>query len=289
MTSRTPKCRICSYQQPKGRESVPIYHRHGSTRQARVLQGAEYATKNCTYMCPSCQVPHMAAMDYGLDICVSDSTLHEIHHPREPGVICPPDSSHVDWLTIPGATVEELLFAWQVEYGHEKRPMRILLVGGLNNLIKGGDFESLTTQYKRFGHNVSYQGSFQHPGRTSSFAVAPLLPAPKLVWFPDNGATSPSYRNRRDEVTRINEWVKTFNMKNGIHQVPAFNTLGTRTCKKKMEGGKLVDFKTHRWNLWRASEGREDKLHLVDKERVRMGQYVLKYFQGERRDKGPLV
>ena len=162
-------------------------------------------------------------------LCTRYSTLHEIHHPRETGVICPPDSSHVDWLTIPGATVEELLFAWQVVYGHEIWPMRILLVGGLNNLI--------TTQYKRFGDNVSYQGSFHHPGRASSFAVAPLLPAPKLVWFPDNGATSPSYRNRRDEVTRINEWVKTFNMKNGIHQVPAFNTLGTRTCKKKMEGG----------------------------------------------------
>ena len=138
MASRSPKCRICSYQQPKGRESIPIYHRHASTRHARVLQGAEYANKNCTYMCPSCQVPHMAAMEYGLDICLSDSTLHEIHHPREPGVICPPDSSHVDWLTIPGATVEELLFAWQVEYGHEPRPMRILLVAGLNDLVKGG-------------------------------------------------------------------------------------------------------------------------------------------------------
>ena len=287
MTSRTPKCRICSYQQPKGRESVPIYHRHGSTRQARVLQGAEYATKNCTYMCPSCQVPNMAAMDYGLDICVSDSTLHEIHHPREPGVICPPDSSHVDWLTIPGATVEELLFAWQVEYGRVERPMRILLVAGLNNLVKGEDFESLTTQYRRFYFNSTYQNKF-HPGSSNSFAVAPLLPAPKLVWLPDNGPCSSSYVNRRDEVATLNEWVKTFNMKNDIHQVPAFNIMGTRTTKKRV-GGQLTEFKTHRWNLWRASEAKEDKLHLIDRERVRMGQYVLKYFQGERRDKGPLV
>ena len=288
MASRSPKCRICSYQQPKGRESIPIYHRHASTRHARVLQGAEYANKNCTYMCPSCQVPHMAAMEYGLDICLSDSTLHEIHHPREPGVVCPPDSSHVDWLTIPGATVEELLFAWQVEYGHEPRPMRILLVAGLNNLVKGGDFESLTTQFKRFGHNVSYQNTC-HLGKSNSFAIAPLLLAPKLVWLPDNGPCSPSYVNRRDEVTRINEWIKTYNMKNSIYQVPAFNIFGTRSCKKKMKDGKQVEFKTHRWNFWRASEGNEDKLHLIDKERVRMAQYVLKYFQGERRDKGPLL
>ena len=66
----------------------------------------------------------------------------------------------MDWLTIPGATIEELLFAWQVEYGHLGMPMRILLVAGLNNLIKGGDFESVTTQFKRFEVNVSYQNKF---------------------------------------------------------------------------------------------------------------------------------
>ena len=99
--------------------------------------------------------------------------------------------------------MEELLFAWQVEYGREVRPMRILLVAGLNNLIKGGDFESLTTQYKRFGDNASYQSSRFHPGKNNSFAIAPLLPAPKLVWFPDNGPTTPGYVNRRDEVASI--------------------------------------------------------------------------------------
>ena len=279
------KCLICSYKQP--RNPIPIYHRHSSTRQARVLQGAEYAKRNCSYLCPTCQVSHLAELDYGMDVCLSDSTLHDFHHPREPGLVCPPDSSHVDWLTIPGATVEDLLFAWQVEYGKVDRPMRILLVAGLNNLVKGGDYESLTEQYKRFNFNVNYQNNF-HPGKSNQFAIAPLLPAPKLVWFPDNGPTSPGYVNRRDEVTTINEWVKTFNLKNSIKQVPAFNIMGTRTCRKKV-GGEQVEFKTHRWNLWRASEAKEDKLHLIDRERVRMGQYVLKYFQGERRDKGPLV
>merc|ERR1711954_137615 len=97
-----------------------------------------------------------------------------------------------------------------------------------------------------------------------------------------------TYVNRRDEVTTINEWVKTFNRKNDIHQVPAFNIMGTRTTRKKV-GDEKTEFKTHRWNFWRASEAKEDKLHLIDRERVKMGQYVLKYFQGERRDKGPLV
>ena len=78
-------------------------------------------------------------------------------------------------------------------------------------------------------------------------------------------------------------------MKNSIYQVPAFNIFGARSCKKKMQDGRQVEFKTHRWNFWRASKGNKDMLHLIDKERVRMAQYVLKYFQGERGDKGPLI
>ena len=121
-----------------------------------------------------------------------------------------------------------------------------------------------------------------------SFAVAPLLPAPKLVWFQDNGATSSSYVNRIDEMTRINEWVQTFNMKNGINQVPRFHTMGVRSSKKRVDG-KKVEFKTHRWNEWRENEQYEDKLHVVDKVCVKMGRYILKYFQAEREQKGPLV
>ena len=284
---RYPECKICSYKQTRDRTPVPIYHHHWSTRQVRVLQGVEYSSRNRKYLCPSCVETHLVAMPYGLDICLSDSTLHNFHQPRDPGVICPPDSSHVDWVTIPGAKVEDLLVAWRAEYSRVSRPMRVLLVAGLNDLIKGGDFESLTRDIKRFQDNVSHQNNF-HPGKSNSFAVAPLLPAPKLVWYTDNGPTSSTYVNRIEEMTRINEWIQTFNMKNGIHQVPRFHTMGIRTSKRKVEG-KMVTFKTHRWNEWRASEQVEDKLHVVDKVRVKMGKYVLKYFQAEREMKGPLV
>ena len=281
-SSRYPKCSICSYKQDRDKKPVPIYHRHYSAKQARVLQGVEYADTNTSYLCPTCQDSY-----YGLDICLTDSTLHEFYNPREPGVVCPPGPAHIDLVSIPGATVEELMFAWKVEYFKEPRPMRILLVAGLNDLVKGADFETFTTSVMRFDVNVSLQNRC-HPGKTNSFAVAPLLPAPKLVWFPDNGPHSPNYRNRRDEVSQINVWIKSFNQRKGIHQVPGFNVLGTRTSKRWVDGA-MTEFKTHRWNDWRASEDREDKLHLSDKLRVRMGQYVHKFFLAERRDKGPLV
>jgi hypothetical protein len=226
-------------------------------------------------------------LPYGLDICVSTSQLHEFHQPREPGIVCPPDSSHVDWLTIPGAKIESLLHAWKIDYHRQTRPMRILLVAGLNDLIKGGTFESITQQIKRFKVNVDHQVHY-HPAKPNSFAVAPLLPAPKLVWFSDNGPTSPGYVDRQAEVNQINEWIKSFNTQNNISQVPRFNIWGTRTTKR-MVNGSQVEFKTHRWNEWRASEDYEDKLHLADKMRIKMGQYVVKYFQGVRDRNGQLV
>ena len=229
----------------------------------------------------------MAVLPTGLDVCVSDSTLHDFHFPRESGVECPPDTSHVDWLTIPGATVEELLFAWQVEYAKLARPMRVLLVAGLNDLVKGGDIDSLTWQIRRFRTNVDYHNN-NHPGRFNSFAVAPLLPAPKFVWFEDNGPHSSTYVNRRGEVEHINDWIRTYNSINEISEVPGFHVMGTRSCRR-MVNGVQSEFKTHRWNQWRSSEEREDKLHMNDKMRIKMGQYVVKYFEGERRRNGPLL
>ena len=81
----------------------------------------------------------------------------------------------------------------------------------------------------------------------NEIAIAPLLPTPKFVWYPCNGTPPPGYRNRRVEVERINEWVKVFNARNEIHQVPRFNIWGTRTTKRYIEGTQS-EFKTHRWN-----------------------------------------
>ena len=97
--------------------------------------------------------------------------------------------------------------------------MRVLLVAGLNDLIKGGNFDTITVDFKRFANYVHHQEPY-HTGKNNSFAIAPLLPAPKLVWSPDNGPTSTNYVNRLDEMTRLKEWVQMFNMKNGIDQVP---------------------------------------------------------------------
>ena len=102
------------------------------------------------YMCPTCQYSHLARLDYGLNISFSSSQLHNFHQPRDECVVCPPDISHVDWLTIPGATISGLEFAWRIDYHHQPRPMRVLLVAGLNNLTKGGNKDTVMEAIRHF-------------------------------------------------------------------------------------------------------------------------------------------
>ena len=110
-----PLCNICSYRQ-RGERQGPVYHQHNSPREVRILQGVEYSDSNPTYMCPTCVVMHPAKPDIGLNVCLSDSMLHNFHQPRDPTVICPPDPFHVDWVTIPGGTIQDLTQAFIVDY-----------------------------------------------------------------------------------------------------------------------------------------------------------------------------
>ena len=124
--------------------------------------------------------------------------------------------------------------------------MRVLLVAGLNNLLKGSDFESVQTEIKRFGDNLSYQDR-HHPGLSNEFSVATLLNPPKMVWFPDNGPPPPGHVDRQQDLVQLNEWITTYNRLNSRLCVPWFHNLGTRTTIRRVDGSQQV-FKTHRWN-----------------------------------------
>ena len=71
------------------------------------------------------------------------------------------------------------MLALRLGYSKYTRPMKILLVAGLNDLAKDGTFDTLTSQIRRFYEVVKKQGREYHPGIGNSFAVAPLLPALK--------------------------------------------------------------------------------------------------------------
>ena len=278
------KCGICSNRQTSPATPVPVYHRHNSARQVRIIQGVEYKQDNLDYFCPSCKATHKCRMPQGLNICVSTSQLHDFHHPREEGIVCPPDTSHVDWLTIPGATISDLNLAWRLDYQREWRPMRVLLIAGLNDLLKGGDFNSVVQEIKTFWHNVTYQNHV-HPGLSNQFTVATMLNPPKMVWLPDDGPIPHGHIDYSDVLSELNSWIDKFNAENNQRCVPRFHTWGTRTTTRMIGGVKQV-VKAHRWNEWRQSEPRHDMLHMTDKMRVKMGRQVVRFFEGEHKRHG---
>ena len=47
------------------------------------------------------------------------------------------DDIHIDFITIPEATVRELEHAFMAEYGNVHRPVDVLLVPGLNDILRG--------------------------------------------------------------------------------------------------------------------------------------------------------
>ena len=240
----------------------------------------EYSQANLSYLCPTCQLSHPAKLDYGLNICVSTSQLHNFHQPRDEGVVCPPDSSHVDWLTIPGAQIENLAYAWWLDYSREPRPMRILLVAGLNDLVKGGNKDSFMYALDHFKEVVDRQ-NYYHPRAKNELTVATLLNPPKLAWFPDNGVAPTGHVNRLQELMDINDAILRFNSNNGMMFAPRFHTYGVRNSKKWLGDGSSVPMRTHRWEQWRWSEPVGDMLHLNDSCRIRMGQAVIRFFEGE--------
>ena len=232
---------------------------------------------------------HQAFLPCGLNICVSTSQLHNVHHPRDPGVVCPQDSVHIDWLTIPGGKIDNLLHAWRLDYYHEHRPMRILLSAGLNDLVQGGTKDTLMSAIRHFKEVVDSQNR-NHPRAKNEFAVATLINPPKLVWYPDNGPPPAGHHNRLQEIKELNDDIIKFNCENNMFYAPRFQMLGVRKTKKWFADGSFSNFKSHRWEAWRATEPVHDKLHLSDQLRVRMARGVVRYFQGEvERGAGPVA
>ena len=137
-------------------------------------------------MCSTYQVFRPSRVDYGLNVCLADSQLHEFHWPKDPEVQRPPDSSHVDWVTVPGGTIPTLHHAWFADYYKSTQPMRVLLVAGINDLIKGGTMSTLTNSILQLKNSIDEQNSY-HPGVKNELVVATLLNPPKLTWFADTG------------------------------------------------------------------------------------------------------
>ena len=261
------RCRICSKKQILGYKTKRIYHKHYSSKRV-ALKAARVGHKS--YNCPSCRRVH--AQDTGtrrLKICITSSVLSE--HWLSSVEENAGDEVHINWICIPGARINQLTTAWEIEYFKEKRPMDIMLIGGINNIIRGATGPSIVDAFRHFINLVEYQGEKYHPEEPNTCVIGTLYYPPKLCWFEDDGSAPPSFQNHLRNMRWLNLQIERLNFESGL-KAPNFPTLGVRKVTKNGRGRTK-----HRLEHWREDE-RSEMLHLRDDQRAKMAKQVARYF-----------
>ena len=204
------------------------------------------------------------------------------------------DQIHIDWVTIPGAKIQDLQHAWRRDYRHEKRPMDVLVVGGLNN-VRNESTSKIMERIDEFATTVLAQSEEFHPEAPSTFSFATMFLPPQYARFPgDDSLPIKSFDNKlammmdlNEKITQLNnnifqKTIEVFKSQNGGVAGEKPKTLGLhkygmRKLTKKYPNGKVVAVRTHRWEHFRETE-KEQMLHLNDEQRAKVGRAINNYF-----------
>ena len=245
-----------------------------------MVQGVD-KTETLLYMCTTCKTVHPDKPDNGMNVLVGTSQLHGLHNPRDPSKApMDPDPFHIDWLTVCGATIPELEYAWRRDYESYKHPMRILLTAGLDDLARGRTRDEIVESFLHFKMMVDRQNS-RHPGQKNELVIATILNPPRFVWFKDNGPPPKNHKDMLQDIMELNSWIIFFNNQNGKPVTPRFHRFGIRDTMVKGKDGKKVRVKKHIMAQWDVSEPVVQRMHLSMQFRYRMGLSVTRHFRGE--------
>ena len=260
-----PRCGLCSRKEIIGYTTKTVFHEHFSTKFLRECCDADEEPKD--YPCPSCKTVHSTGYQDRLKICVSSTSLHRFWEKLQYAG----DSSHVDYLSIPGATINDLTVAWEIAYANESRPMDVILIGGLTNIVEGHRRSCIMRAYQHFVNLVIWQGR-THPEAPNTCAIGTMFYPPKYCWFPDAGRPPRGFTNRLSDFQEINAEIEDLNATNNV-KVPNFPTFGVR---KDTKFGRQTT--KHRLEHW-AGERVTDKIFLVDDQRIKMGKQMVRYLE----------
>ena len=211
---------------------------------------------------------------------LSDSTLHNFFAPPT----CTKtnyegDTQHVDYLTIPGATLETIFHAYKHEYSHHTKPVDLFIVAGYNDLVRNVGRDTIFNIIKGF---VEYVRALPNEDNAmNTVTVGSLLYPPQLAWFADNGPEPENYNNQKDKIDWINGKIDALNTENGMENYPGIHKHGMRVTTVKYVDGygqpQQKHIKKHRWEHWREKD-RRNMLHLVNERRFVLGRAINEFF-----------
>ena len=265
-------CQICSeFTSESRRYKKVVTHTHFSTLVYRTEAPAD---ENGNYPCFHCKdTPHSFKPRVRYALILSSSTLHYWQGKREINKYRGNDI-HVEEITIPGGTVDDLRHAFEAEYSNSYRCVDVLLVCGLNDVLRNRSVEQVLKAYKDLQETVHRVAP---ANQRNSVAIATLIIPPKIAGLDD-------VSGKLKKMVDINAGVRELNaaqpQEYPVKLAPLFHTwgMGGRKGRSTRPRFLLEGMQYHRPDQWREDE-KENQLHLSDATRLRMGRCCVEYFK----------
>ena len=274
-------CNICSETTssvcPKGKI---ISHTHNSSKDTRIFsESNRWAVYNFT----SCKAtPHSFKTGIRHPVLVTSSILDNWQGNRGENTYLG-DDIHVDIIAIPGATIKMLHHACMVEFSSSYRPIDVLLVGCLNDVMRGRTFQQIKEDLEKFKKDFISLKRAPEAGDKCTFAVSTPPYPPKVVALPSE--ERPVQDNRFETLFSLTGFIRELNRadnnSSSSFYAPLFHTWGmrTRASDPNMYGPRnimesMIGFRESLWN----DDDFKEMVHLDNSSRLRMGRSVVKYF-----------
>ena len=265
------ECSICPPLKYLEDQVTLPYHKHFSSRAARLdCQGV--------YDCPTCNRSHSPRIGGSLSVCVCASTLHEFWAPWDESVTFTGCNHHVDYMSLPGATIQEMRSAFFAEYGDACCGLNVLLIPGYNDMMRGSEVPEIMREIGIFQDLVELQAYRNHPATPNTFGVSTMPYPPRLCRMPGQSARLPDFEDYFPQQHFINRQLTELN---ALSHLPSldFSCLGLKW--ERNEQGVMVAIPD--FAKWREMNPRR-MLHLNDAVRIRMARQVERYFVALQRD-----
>ena len=107
--------------------------------------------------------------------------------------------------------------------------MDVLLIAGLNNLVRGYSPESILRQYDHLVQYVMYQAHKYHPEHHNTCTIDTLYYPPQLCWLPSEGKPPPGFRNNLSAMQYLNHEIERLNNESRLKS-PNFTVFGLRSA-----------------------------------------------------------
>ena len=265
-------CETCSEFCSSSRKFMRVItHKHFSSIKYRLQALID---ENGNYPCTQCRdTPHSFKTGRRYSVLLSSSTLHQWQGARTINRY-KGDEIHVEQLTIPGATIEDVRHALEAEFKGTYRCIDVLAVVGLNDVMRGRSREQIIADYTRLQNTVHELAPQE--GGTNSIAIATMIIPPKIV---QRGG------GQLEKMVGINAAIMHMNQEQSqtrpVKLAPKFHTWGRTGERSYVNQARprmlLAGTDQIRNGQWREDEDTR-KLHLSDAARLRMGRACVGYF-----------